>query len=254
MGAAFVGTMAVSALTGGWRAVTLGQFGLLAASSAVGIMLASTTYLATIRATGPRASALLFSLAAPFGVIFGRVFLGEVVSPGQALGILLVLAGIALAILAKPDQGAPARPVVAGARAWAGVALGVVTAAGQAAGTLLARPAMAGGVEPFTAMAIRSGLGAVFFLALLARPATRSPRLPAPPPWPDSCLGADGDGPGHGFDDSRAFQRAGRGGGGAHLDHARDEDPADDLAGHAPRAWARAVPAVAEAALISRSG
>lgn len=179
MGAAFVCTMAVSALTGGWRVVTLAQFGLLAASSAVGIMLASTTYLATIRATGPRASALLFSLAAPFGVIFGRVFLGEVVSPGQVLGILLVLAGIALAIFAEPDHRVPARPSAAGQGAWAGVALGVVTAAGQAVGTLLARPAMAGGVEPFTAMAIRSGLGAFFFMALLALPATRSPRLPS---------------------------------------------------------------------------
>jgi drug/metabolite transporter (DMT)-like permease len=51
-----------------------------------------------------------------------------------------------------------------------GIVLGVVTALGQARGTLLARPAMASGVEPFTGIALRSGLGALFFIGLLAFP------------------------------------------------------------------------------------
>ena len=43
-----------------------------------------------------------------------------------------------------------------------GISLGILTAFGQALGSLLARPAMASGVEPFTAMAIRSGLARHF--------------------------------------------------------------------------------------------
>jgi drug/metabolite transporter (DMT)-like permease len=62
-----------------------------------------------------------------------------------------------------------------------GLALGVFTALGQATGSLLARPAMMAGVEPFTAMAIRSGLGALFFLALLAVPSLRPAARPVPP-------------------------------------------------------------------------
>src|SRR5262249_59312721 len=42
-------------------------------------------------------------------------------------------------------------------------------------GGLFARPVMAWGAEPFTAMAVRSGIGAVFFLALAVLPAARSP-------------------------------------------------------------------------------
>src|SRR5262249_33952092 len=56
-----------------------------------------------------------------------------------------------------------------------GIALGLVTALGQALGSLFARPVMASGAEPFTAMAVRSGIGAVFFLALAVLPAARSP-------------------------------------------------------------------------------
>ncbi len=54
------------------------------------------------------------------------------------------------------------------ARRWPGIVLGVITALGQAGGSLLARPAMAAGVEPFTAMAVRSGLAAMIFVVLSA--------------------------------------------------------------------------------------
>ena len=77
MGIAFVLTAVTSTLVGGWSTVQPWQFGLLAASAATGIMLATTTYLAAIHATGPRVTALLFSLASPFAVLEGWLFLGE---------------------------------------------------------------------------------------------------------------------------------------------------------------------------------
>ncbi len=172
MGIAVAVLAAASALTGGWAGITGRQFGLLAGSSAVGIMLASSTYLAAIQAAGPRISAVLFSLASPFAVGLGWVFLGERLSAGQLGGIGLILAGIVLAILAERGQAAGPLP----GRLGLGVALGVITSLGQATGSLLARPAMASGAEPFTAMAIRAGLGFLFFLALMVLPWARSPR------------------------------------------------------------------------------
>ena len=169
MGLAFGLTAATSIALGGWRGVDGWQFGLLTASSASGIMLASTTYFATIHVAGPRIAALLFTLASPFAVGLGYAFLGETVTAGQGGGIVLILAGIALAIAAPAEVSAPRR-------LWLGVALGTLTSLGQAAGSLLARPAMAAGVEPFTAMAIRSGAGALFFLALMAHPLGRADR------------------------------------------------------------------------------
>jgi drug/metabolite transporter (DMT)-like permease len=177
MAIAFGLTAAVSVALGGWRTVDSWQLWLLAGSSATGIMLASATYFAAILAAGPRITALLFSLAAPFAVLEGWLFLDESLSPAQMGGIALILAGILLAITAggetHPDD-APRRPL------WQGVTLGIITSIGQATGSLLARPAMEAGVEPFTAMAIRSGLGGVFFLALMAFPFARASRLPAP--------------------------------------------------------------------------
>ena len=51
---------------GTWRTVGSHEFGLLAASSLFGIIIASTTYFAAIYVAGPRNTALLFALASPF--------------------------------------------------------------------------------------------------------------------------------------------------------------------------------------------
>jgi len=193
----FAMTGAVSLALGGWRTIGAWQFGMLALSSAFGIMLASTTYFATIYAVGPRITALLFSLTSPFALALGYVFLGETISLRQGLGVAMVLSGIVLAVgvprrfltrgAQKPPMAVvepapvplsvePAPPVTG--RLWPGILLGLVTAFGQALGTLFARPAMAAGVEPFSAMALRAGLAAVFFYALLALPAVRAARVP----------------------------------------------------------------------------
>jgi drug/metabolite transporter (DMT)-like permease len=187
--ATFAMTGLVSLGVGGWRTVGPGEFWLLAASSVSGIAIASITYFGTIYVVGPRITALLFSLTSPFALALGYLALGETINGWQGLGVALVLGGIVLAIgiprrFLKRGDSAPAMPVVAPAtmplstasapplrgRLWPGIALGVVTAVGQAVGSLLARPAMAAGVEPFTAMALRSGLAAVIFVALAATP------------------------------------------------------------------------------------
>ena len=165
-------TGVASLAVGGWRPLAAWQVGLLAASSLFGIIIATTAYYATIYAAGPRNTALLFSLASPFALLLGYFVLGETISWRQALGIFLVLCGIVLAI-GRPQSQAALRLEPPGPKAaapWRGIALGVLTAAGQAIGSLLARPAMAAGVEPFTAMAVRSGVAAVFFVALAMLP------------------------------------------------------------------------------------
>lgn len=193
MGAAFAMTAMVSLAVGGWRTVGIHEFWLLAASGLVGIAIASTTYFATIHSVGPRITALLFSLTSPFALALGYIVLGETITPWQGLGVALVLAGVILAIgvprrFLPQGEAAPAMPVVAPATMavatppappltgplWPGIVLGIITALGQAIGTLLARPAMAAGVEPFTAMALRAGLAALIFMALAATPFGRS--------------------------------------------------------------------------------
>jgi drug/metabolite transporter (DMT)-like permease len=189
MFAAVAMTGVVSLALGGWRTVGPVQFWQLAGSSVAGIVIASTTYFAAIYAVGPRITALLFSLTAPFAVALGYLFLGETISAWQSLGIVLVLSGVLLAIgiheglkghdrndLAEAGKPAAAPGLTFSWGFWPGVAFGVITALGQAVGSLLARPAMASGVEPFTAMALRSGLAAVIFVMLSATPLGRNSR------------------------------------------------------------------------------
>ncbi len=175
MGLAFLMTGAVAAVTGGWTSIDGARFLWLAASSAAGIMVATLTYVATIQIAGPRVSALLFTTAAPFAVALGWFFRGEVITPAQGAGVALIVLGIVLAVGGPADEAAanrPARPL------WLGIVLGLVTSLGQALGSLLARPAMLDGADPVAAMAVRSGLGAAFFVALMAVPALRPAARP----------------------------------------------------------------------------
>jgi drug/metabolite transporter (DMT)-like permease len=191
--AAFFMTGLISLMLEGWRSLGPWQAGFLAASGFFGICIAITTYFSAIYTVGPRITALLFSLTSPFALALGYVVLGETITRHQALGVVLVLGGVALAIgtprrfLKRRQPSAPlsamppATVAVAVTQSAAatgpllpGIGLGLVTALGQALGSLFARPAMASGVEPFTAMAVRSGIAALFFIAIAALPIARS--------------------------------------------------------------------------------
>ncbi|MBR0555362.1 DMT family transporter [Ciceribacter sp. L1K23] len=181
---AFLFTAIAATMTGGWNTLGPWQIWALIGSSTAGIVVASTTYFAAIYTAGPRVTALLFSLASPFALLFGYVALGETISGRQGVGVALILTGILIAIGVRRRRPAPMipladqQPIEAPAPqsppiSLLGIALGVVTAFGQAFGSLLARPAMAPGVEPFAAMAIRSGFAVFVFWALLFIPAIR---------------------------------------------------------------------------------
>ncbi len=172
----FVLTAAAMLILGSWRSIGWTQFWWLAGSSTAGIMLATTTFIATIQRIGARLNALVFTLSAPFAVALGWIFRGETVNMMQGAGVALILLGIACAILGPGAKEELRSPKALGT----GLVLGVITALGQATGSLLARPAMEAGVEPFAAMAVRSGLGALFFVALLALPALRPQARPEP--------------------------------------------------------------------------
>ena len=173
---AFVMTGRVSMALAGWRTLVPETASLLAGSSAFAIMLATLTYYGAIREAGPALASLMYALTSPAALLLGWLALGQRVTPLQAGGVACVLVGVALTV-GLPGGGTNSRV------RWRGVALGMATAFGQAIGNIFAQPAMATGVEPFTAMAVRAGLGAAFFIALEAvrRPAkrpcaTRGPR------------------------------------------------------------------------------
>jgi len=87
---------------------------------------------------GPRLSSLMINcLAAPFAAAIEWAWLGTQLSVLQSLCGLLILAGVALALLPERDQ-----PVAKGSHA-AGIWFGVVAGVGQGYGAVLSRKAYA---------------------------------------------------------------------------------------------------------------
>lgn len=163
---AFLMGLAATLILGDWRTLTANQVGLLALSGFLSVIIAGIAYFNAIYMAGPRVTALLFSLTSPFALLSGYLVLGETVTLQQGLGIAIVLAGVTLAV-----GGDRQAKMQRNERAWLGIVFGVLAALGQAAGTLAARPAMESGAEPIAAIAVRMGIAAIFFSALLLLPA-----------------------------------------------------------------------------------
>ena len=126
-------------------------------SGLIGIFLGNSLLFTAVGRLGPRRAGVLFALNAPIAALLGWLVLGETLSAAAVAGIALTAAGVALAIL-YGRGGAPghAWEAVRGSLLL-GVAAGLGAATGQATGSLIARPVMAAGFDPFAASLLRVG-------------------------------------------------------------------------------------------------
>ncbi|PHP66620.1 EamA family transporter [Zhengella mangrovi] len=155
-------------VTGGWQGLAVDDAWLLVLSGFVGIFLGDTALFATMNRLGPRRSNILFSLNAPISAILGRLVLGEVLSHWTLIGMAIVFAGVTLAILygKRPSQLHQWEHVRG--PLWAGIAFGLAAALSQAAGSLIARPVMAAGMDPVVASTLRIGVAAAALSLVMA--------------------------------------------------------------------------------------
>jgi drug/metabolite transporter (DMT)-like permease len=166
------GLLALIVFAGGHDTVwpPMQDIGLLVLSGWVGILLGDSALFAAVARLGPRRAGALFALNAPIAALLGWAILGETLAQMASLGILMTAAGVALAIMGRPAQNAHRFEMTQGAL-WAGVALGLCAALGQAAGSLIARPVMMAGMDPYLASMLRVGAsGVMMALALPLAP------------------------------------------------------------------------------------
>ena len=165
------GLLAIFVLaTGTWQQLDAANIGPLVMSGLIGIFLGDTFLFAALNRVGPRRSGVLFALNAPIAAILGFVVLGEHLSGQAILGIALTVCGVVLAILfGKRRDQLHAWEAVKGPL-WVGVALGLGAATGQAVGSIIAKPIMAAGTDPFLASMVRVGVAAFCLSALIALP------------------------------------------------------------------------------------
>lgn len=150
---------------------------LLALSGVIGILLGDTLNFAAVGRLGPRRAGAIFALNAPMAAILGWAVLGEALGLRAALGIALTASGVALAILGRTRADAHRLEHLRGSLAM-GVLFGLGAALGQAGGSLIARPVMAAGIDPWFASLVRVGASGAAMAVLAGLPGT--PALPRP--------------------------------------------------------------------------
>lgn len=159
----------------GWEAVAV-----LALSGVVGILLGDTLNFAAVGRLGPRRAGAVFALNAPMAAVLGWLVLGERLGWQAGLGIGITVVDVALAILGRPASGAHRLEQV-----WGGLGVGILfglgAALGQATGALIARPYMAGGLDPYVGSLVRVGASGLAMGVLAA--------LPFAPPAPRAVSG-----------------------------------------------------------------
>lgn len=143
-------------LTGAWVAPGWPAALTLAASGVIGILIGDTFNFAAVGRIGPRRAGAIFALNAPMAALMGWAILGEALPFIAVLGICVTAAGVALAILGRPRSDAHRLETLQGT-IFIGFLLGLCAAFGQAAGSLIARPLMHGGLDPYLASLFRVG-------------------------------------------------------------------------------------------------
>lgn len=159
----------IVAVSGAWVGVSSAHAAILGMSGLVGILIGDTFNFAAVGRIGPRRAGAIFALNAPIAAVMGWLVLGEALPPIAILGIILTVAGVAMAIMGRTPSGAHRFETLEG-RLIIGAGLGLCAAFAQATGSLIARPAMATGLNPYVASLCRVGASGVMMGLMAATP------------------------------------------------------------------------------------
>jgi drug/metabolite transporter (DMT)-like permease len=147
-------------VTGAWRELDSATIGPLLLSGLIGIFIGDTLLFSTLNRLGPRRSGILFALNAPIAAVFGWLVLGEALPASAVAGIALTATGVFLAIIFGKRRAQMHEWEKIKGPLWLGILLGLGAATGQAIGSIIARPVMETGLDPFVASLLRVGVAA----------------------------------------------------------------------------------------------
>ena len=119
---------------------------------------------------GPRRTAMLFSLNAPISAVLGYIFLSETLDITEVSGILIVTAGVILAIAYGKRRDQLHKWEAVKGPLWIGIVTGLLAAIGQSVGSLIASPILSAGADPVAVSCVRIGVAAFFLQVLGAMP------------------------------------------------------------------------------------
>ena len=135
----------------------------LGLSGVIGFVIGDLLLFQAFMLIGARLSMLIYAGAPLLTSLAGFLFLGEIMSPIDLVGMGIVVAGIALAVMAKPSEGNHTHDPAMRTR---GILYAIGGTVGQAAGLLLGKHG-ANGMDAFTGTQIRAIFGFVGFLLVV---------------------------------------------------------------------------------------
>ncbi len=143
------------------------RWGWLALSSILGLVLGDTFLFRAYVLVGPRLSMLMMSMAPILSAVLAWLFLGELLSRNELIGISLTVAAIAWVATERRS----AQSVVEDKRYWSGLFMAFLGALGQASGLVSAKIGMDGNYPTISATVIRIfvALVVLWFIAGLRR-------------------------------------------------------------------------------------
>lgn len=155
----------VLGLQGGlFPAVNSLTLSLLLLSGLVGIGLGDTCYFQALNHLGPQRTLLIEMLSPPMSALLALVFLQEILSPRNWLGILLTVGGVAWVI----SERSPTHTKTP-ALSLAGLGFALLADVSQAVGAVLSRTALSTSVaDPLWSTLVRLVGGTIIILPLLA--------------------------------------------------------------------------------------
>lgn len=137
---------------GGFSGITSHTAWLLVASSIVGIAIGDFLLFYALKVLGPRRSGILYSFNVPFTAVFSYLLLSESISGVQIVGLTIASIGIVIAVAFR---SANTKSEITMSGYGAAVIAGVGAAICQSLGIILAKPALAQGLDALAAASIR---------------------------------------------------------------------------------------------------
>jgi len=156
----------IATLVGGWDSVGTRELVLLSMSGIVGLALGDVALFTAFAIVGPRRTGILFAANAPIAAILSAVVFGERFSVPALIGSGLVMIGVTFAIAfgTRPGQNHHWEEIKG--NLLVGIGFGLLGAAGQAVGVLLADPAFEADLDPWAGAAVRAIVGLAALVAL----------------------------------------------------------------------------------------
>ncbi|MGI9647366.1 MAG: DMT family transporter [Acidimicrobiia bacterium] len=158
--------VAIATVGGQWGTLGSREVVLLGLSGIIGLALGDVALFTAFHTLGPRRTGILFAANAPIAAVASAIVFGERFSPAALVGSGLVMAGVVLAIAFGTRSGSSHHWEDINGKLWVGVGFGLLGAAGQAIGVLLADPAFESDPDPWAAAAVRAVVGLAALVAL----------------------------------------------------------------------------------------